>query len=497
MLVEALLDARNRWPGSPAVDDGHLALDYRKLTSLAAAMRGIILRETDNEKVGIMLPSSAAFPAVLFGTLWADRIAVPLNFLLGNAEIEAIIDDAGLDVVFTVRPMIERTGQLSVRTVFLENLPLKRKTVTASILPLPRPPVVHPDDTAVILYTSGTTGMPKGVELTQRNLQSNCVDAIESLGFGQQFRFLNILPPFHVFGLTGNVLVPVFLGGSTYAIPRFSPAAAIRAIEQQKIAVLLAIPSMYAAMLRTRSGSRESMSSLLFAISGGEPLSDRVRREFEERFGIVIRQGYGLTETSPIVSACSPTLWKDGTVGKPIANVRVKLIGPDQQEVQPGEDGEILVHGPGIMKGYYNKPEETRAIIDEDGWLRTGDMGRLDADGFLAITGRVKEMIIVSGENVFPREIEAVLEDHPAVLQAAVIGIPDESRGEVPIAFVLCDEHAQVTGSELRTFSRRSLAGFKVPREVFIRTELPTGPTGKVLKKELHQLLNETAPQEG
>ncbi|MBU0718036.1 MAG: AMP-binding protein, partial [Planctomycetes bacterium] len=373
--------------------------------------------------------------------------------------------------------------------LFLEDLPLKRQMAWSFLRRLPAAPHVDPHMTAVILYTSGTTAAPKGVELTYNNLYRNCVDTIHSLKFDSPQKCLNILPPFHVFGLTANVLVPVALGASVYAIPRFTPAAVIRALEREEITVILAIPSMYAALLRSRSATRDTFRSVHLAISGGEPLPDGVRKGFQERFGVTLREGYGMTETSPIISACSMTSYREGSVGRPIRNVEVRIAGQDGDALPPDEDGEIFVRGPTVMKGYYGKPEETRKILSGDGWLATGDVGHLDADGFLTITGRAKEMMIVGGENVFPREIEAVLETHDDVLQVAVIGVRDDLRGEVPVAFVVPRSGARVTEQVLRSHVKRFLAGFKIPRQIIIREDLPVSPTGKILKRCLNDLL--------
>ncbi|MEK7710944.1 MAG: AMP-binding protein [Planctomycetota bacterium] len=489
MLVDALLDAARSVPNAPAVADQHLTFSYKLLARLSSVFRRLVMRETTCERIGLMLPASAVFPAALMGTLWAERIAIPLNFLLRPDELKRIIEDAQIDRIIAVRAFAELAASLPCRTVFVEDLPLKRGMFFASLRRLPPPPPVDADDTAVILYTSGTTAEPKGVELTYGNLHSNCVDCIHSLDIDPRQKFLNVLPPFHVFGLTANVLVPIGLRASVYAIPRFSPIAAVRAIEQQHSTMILAIPSMYAAMLRVKSASRESLQSIRLAISGGEPLPDSVRDAFEERYGVLIRQGYGLTETSPVVSACSVKAYKQGTVGQPIRHVELRIVDPQGRDLSTGQDGEILVRGPNLMKGYYRKAEETRRVIDENGWFHTGDIGHLDADGFLSITGRAKEMLIIGGENVFPREIEAVLEAHEAVLQAAVIGVPSELRGEAPIAFVIPKKDMQTTEEALRAFARQRLAGFKTPRRIIIRDDLPTGPTGKILKRKLHELL--------
>ena len=489
MLVDALLDAQRRCPHTLAVSDGSRTLTYTRLTALAAVLREVVSRKTQCERVGIVLPSSTAFPAVVFGVLWAGKIAIPLNFLLRTDELTRIIEDAQIDCILTVRHFHELAAALPVHAVYLEDLSLKRRMVFAAFKRRPSAPTVHSDDTAVILYTSGTTAEPKGVELTYGNLHRNCVDSIFSLDMDPKQTFLNILPPFHVFGLTANVLVPVFLGASVYAIPRFNPLAAARMTADKGITVILAIPSMYAAILRTKSAKPDAFRSIYLAISGGEPLPDSVRIGFAERFGVTLRQGYGLTETSPVVSGCSASAYREGTVGKAIRNVQIRIVGGDGNDLTAGRDGEILVRGPGVMKGYYRKPEETRRVIDSQGWFSTGDIGRLDADGFLSITGRAKEMLIIGGENVFPREIESVLEMHDSVLQAAVIGVPDGLRGEVPVAFVIPQKDAAVTADELRNFARRSLAGFKTPKRIEIRADLPTGPTGKILKRKLRELL--------
>jgi long-chain acyl-CoA synthetase len=489
MLVDALLDANQKAPNKLAVSDGRLALDYRQLTRLARVMRRLVARETANQRVGIMLPCTALFPAVLFGVLWSRKTAVPLNFLLGRSELADIVEDAGLDLIMTISHFREMAEELPARAVLLDELPLKRKVFFKLFTPIPAAPVVDPNDTAVLLYTSGTTAAPKGVELTYRNLYRNCVDSIETLNIDPNQTFLNILPPFHVFGLTALVLVPLFLRATVHAIPRFSPVSVVKTVEKERISIIMAIPSMFAAVLRTKSSKRDSFRSIYLAVSGGEPLPNIVRNGFEERFGVILQEGYGLTETSPVISANSADVYRRGSVGRPIRNAEVRILDEAGNSLDPDRDGEIVVRGPCVMKGYHNKPEETRKVIDQDGWFHTGDIGRLDADGFLYVTGRLKEMLIIGGENVSPREIEAVLEDHEGVLQAAVIGVPDESRGEAPIAFVLRREGGDVTELQLRNHAKQTLAGYKVPRQVHIRDDLPTSPTGKILKRRLRELL--------
>lgn len=489
MLVNVLLDANRRSPDKLAVSDALHSLTYRRLTLLASVLRDIIHKETACERVGIMLPASSVFPAALFGVLWSSRIAVPLNFLLSADELGKVVKDAELDLILTVRHFKELSARLPSRTLFFEDLPLRRKSFFAMLRRLPPAPSVDPDATAVILYTSGTTAEPKGVELTHNNLHSNCADAIHSLKLQPEHVLLNVLPPFHVFGLMVSVLVSAMLGMTVYAIPRFSPVAVVKTIAEKKVSVMMAIPSMYGALLRMKSATAESFRSLKFAVCGAEPLADRIRVGFEERFGVTLREGYGLTETSPVLTACSIDDNRPGTVGKPIRNVEIRIVGAEGETLPVGQDGEVLVRGPSVMKGYYKRPEETRRVIDAEGWFRTGDVGRLDADGFLTLTGRIKELLIIGGENVSPREIEAALESHDGVLQAAVIGVPDESRGEAPVAFVIPSSNANVSEQELRSHAKRLLAGYKIPKQVHIREDLPTGTTGKIVKRRLRELL--------
>ncbi|MGB0716804.1 MAG: class I adenylate-forming enzyme family protein [Phycisphaerae bacterium] len=493
MLVDTLLKARQEVPKKLAVYDGIREFSYKRLTMLAGILREVVLRETKNDKVGLMLPASGAFPGALYGTLWAEKTAVPLNFLLNEQELKVVVEDAGLDLIITIKHFEKLASQLPARTIFLEELGLRRRMLVAMISRTPPPPKVTDDDLAILLYTSGTTGIPKGVQLTYGNLSSNCTDAIHTLAIDPDQVFLNVLPPFHVFGVTAMVLLPVMLQATVLAMPRFSPLGMIKMVEERGVTITVAIPSMYAAILKTKSAKANAFKDIYLAISGGEPLPDSVRSSFLDRFGIEIREGYGLTETSPIVATNTPQHTRVGSVGKMIRNVNVKIAGEDGQALPAGQDGEILVSSPGVMKGYYGRPEDTAKVIDPEGWFHTGDVGRLDDDGFLFITGRVKDMMIIGGENVFPREIEAVLETHPDVLQVAVIGIPDDLRGEVPAAFVIPQPNTSPTEQELRNLAKTLVAGFKVPRRIIISEDLPKGPTGKLLKRKLKDVLTADA----
>lgn len=485
MIVEALLDAARRYPDRVAVRDATRELTYAQLTTFAKAIRRLVLKESAQPRVGVMLPSSAGTVGVLFGVMWSGRAVVPLNFLLQARELAAVVADAGLDLIIATEHFKELAAQLPVRTLFLEQLNLKRRYLWEKIRRTPEPPAVAPDDVAAIIYTSGTTAQPKGVCLTHNNLATNSRDSIRHMHLEPGHHLLGVLPPFHVFGFTVLNILPVFLGAKVTHIPRFSPTAAYQAVVKDDVSVLLAVASMFGAIARLKSLEAENCKRIHICVSGGEPLPRAVYDEFLRRTGVRICEGYGLTETSPVVCADMPWSHRVGTVGRAIPNVQVQLRDAHSQILEGDVEGEICIRGPNIMKGYYNRPEETAAVIDPQGWFRTGDLGRVSADGYIAITGRAKDMIIVAGENVYPREVESILESHPAVAESAVIGQQDGSRGEVVVAYVSLRDGKQISGDELRAFCRDHLAGFKVPRQVHIRPELPHGPTGKVLKRAL------------
>ncbi|MHC5112413.1 MAG: class I adenylate-forming enzyme family protein, partial [Planctomycetota bacterium] len=403
-------------------------------------------------------------------------------------ELLKITQDSGLDVIITIEHFADLARELGVKTVLLEQSGLKRRFLMSKLKSSPPVPVVEEQQTAVILYTSGTSGEAKGVELTYGNLSTNCRDSAAHTQISSDHVLLSVLPPFHVFGLTAMTLLPMWLGMTVHFIPRFNPIATVKTIQEKQISVFMAIPSMFAAMQRAKRATAESFKSLYLAMSGGEPLQASTAEAFQDRFGVQLNEGYGLTETSPVVSINLPWDRLAGAVGKPIPNCEVRIVGDSAKSLPPGEDGEIQVRSPGVMKGYYNRAAETAEVMDAEGWFKTGDQGQLSEDGFLSITGRIKEMLIIGGENVFPSEIENVLIQHPAVDEVAVIGIADESRGEVPLAFVILKEGQSAEEKELRSHCRDRLASLKVPRQVKICDDLPHGPTGKILKRALADL---------
>lgn len=489
MFVECLLDSVRRNPRRPAVRDTSRELTFADLACFARVIRRIVLKHTDCPRVGIMLPGSAAGIGAFFGVLWAGRTAVPLNFLLQPPELAGVIDDSGIDLILATKHFESLLGRTSARVLYLEQLPLKRAFVLERFRFTPDPPSVKPDDVAAIIYTSGSTGQPRGACLTYNNLMSNCRNSAEHFRLDHTYHLLGVLPPFHVFGLTLLTILPIVIGAQVTYIPRFSPQAVHELARTSDISVIMAVPSMYAAIARLKSAGPADFARIQLAVSGGEPLPMCVYDDVLLKTGMNLLEGYGMTETSPVISANQVWARRVGTVGRPIPQVETQVRSADGTVLPAGDQGELCVRGPNVMKGYYNRPAETAAALDSEGWLRTGDIVQIDSDGYITITGRAKDMMIVGGENVYPREVEAVLERHPAVREAVVLGKRDPSRGEAVVAFVMLQEHATAAAADLREFCRDHLASHKVPREVFFVQELPRGPTGKVLKRELRDRL--------
>jgi long-chain acyl-CoA synthetase len=343
------------------------------------------------------------------------------------------------------------------------------------------------DETAVLLYTSGTTGKPKGAELTHLNLYMNCTVAGELFEFEKTDVLVAVLPLFHVFGLSSVLNTTVRYGGTLVLIPRFELEPVVDAIERHRCTIFSGVPTMYFGLLHMDTSGRD-LSSLRVGVSGGAAIPGEVIRAFEEKFpGCVVLEGYGLSEsTSTTTFNVNAEQRKVLSIGTPIWGVQVRVVDEDDAPLPAGEAnvGEIVIRGHNIMKGYYNKPEATAEAFKND-WFHTGDLAYMDQDGYFFIVDRKKDLVIRGGYNVYPREVEEVLYEHPAVAEAAVIGKPDEKLGEEVLAFVALKPGASAEPAELISFTKERLAAYKYPREVRIVDELPKGATGKILKKEL------------
>jgi long-chain acyl-CoA synthetase len=440
-----------------------------------------IERSGSRGPVAVMLPTSGLFPLALLAGWTLGRTVIPINYLLSRSDIEYVLKDSGADLLVSVQPMLDFIGGplTTVPSLKLEDISFKG-------LPWPRwgNPLAE-TDLAVLLYTSGTSGRPKGVMLTAANLAANVRQIRSWIDFDERDKMLGVLPQFHSFGMTALTLLPLAVGCKVIYAAKFMPKRIVELARTERPTTLIAIPSMYNALLMVKDGGPEDFSAVRFAVSGGEPLPAAVFEGFQSKYGITLNEGYGLTETSPVSNWCRPDEFRPRTVGKPLPDIDQRIVGPDGRVLGPNEDGEVRMKGPNVMRGYHNLPEETAKVFDEIGYFRTGDMGRFDDDGFLYITGRIKEMLIIGGENVFPREIEEVLNRHPSVKDSAVVGMADESRGEVALAFVELHEGAAFDGTALRAYCREHLAQFKVPREIRHIDALPRNATGKILRRQL------------
>jgi long-chain acyl-CoA synthetase len=476
------------------VDDSRT---YRGIDILVAAQHVAerLASTSSSPTIGLLLPTSGATPIAAVAGWMLGRTVVPLNYLLKPEELQFVVDDCACDTIVTVKPMIEFLGGIDKaprgsKLLFLEDINFKS-------FPEVRWPRtgVDDDDLAVLLYTSGTTGKPKGVMLTHGNLSSNIAQIRRHIAFRPDEVFLGVLPQFHSFGLTALTLLPIIAGSKAVFTARFVPSKILRLIREHRPTVLVAIPSMYNALLHSKDAAAEDFASLRYVVSGGEPLPGAVFDGFKQRFGVIINEGYGMTETSPVTNWCRPSEYRPHSVGPAMPGLEQRIVDIESgRSLPPGVDGEVRMRGPNVTRGYYNRPEETAAMFDREGFLRSGDIGRLDADGHLFITGRLKEMLIVGGENVFPREIEEVLNTHPSVKDSGVVGMHDDVRGELPLAFVELKEGAdgvKVSFDEksILTHCRAKLAGYKVPREVRVLDALPRNPTGKVMRKELKKMV--------
>jgi len=473
-------------PLRPWLSDDQRA--WRGIDLLAASQHiaSLVAGASRSRTVGVLLPAGGAFPAAALGVWTLGRVVVPLNFMLRPDELQYVIDDCGADTVITVSPMLAALGEPPRNVRFLELDKLGLHGVPELRWPAPAPK----DDLAVLIYTSGTSGRPKGVMLTHANISANIRQYKAHVNVVESDKMFGILPPFHSFGFTVLTMAPLTIGCTALYSARFVPGRVVRAMREHRPTIFVAIPSMYNALLGAKDARPEDFASLRLAVSGGEPLPMDVAERFHERFGVRIAEGYGLTETSPATNVCLPHEYRPHSVGRTMPFMQERIVEVETgRTLGPGCDGEIRMKGPNIMKGYYKLPEETSAAFDAEGWFRTGDIGRFDSDGHLYITGRLKEMMIVGGENVFPREIEEVLNKHPSVGASAVIGVRDPVRGEVPVAFIELAEGAVFDETALRGWCRDKLAGYKVPRDIRDAGKLPRNPTGKIVRRELVKLV--------
>ena len=491
-LSANLVASKERYPNRIALRCDDLEFSYAEFDA-AAARVATLLEEAGVEpgdRVGLMLPNTPAFAIVFYGIMYRGAVAVPMNPLLKSREVSYYLSNSGAKALFATPAFADEAtagaAEVGARCWLVDDAALMKLIAD---LPAQDSPVQRgDDDVAVILHTSGTTGKPKGAMLTHGNLSRNCDVSVRTLAeTGADDVVMGCLPLFHVFGLTCGLNGTVLAGAMLTLIPRFDPRKALEVIERDAVTVFEGVPTMYSALLSVADEAKPGATrSLRLCISGGAAMPVQVLTDFEKAFGCTVLEGYGLSESSPAAAFNHPRRQrKVGSIGTPIEGVEMRVVDLDGVEVPQGEVGEIQIRGHNVMKGYWNLPDATKATITEDGWLNTGDVGKVDEDGYFYIVDRTKDMIIRGGYNVYPREIEEVLYEHPDVAEAAVIGIPHDSLGEEVGAAVALKKDAAVTADELRDYVKDRVAAYKYPRRVWLIDELPKGPTGKVQKRDI------------
>jgi long-chain acyl-CoA synthetase len=502
-LAVVLEQSTRRDPGKLAVILDEHKLRYAELNGAANKVANALtkLDVQPGDKVAIMLPNTPHFPISYYGILKTGATVVPLNVLLKQNEIQYHLEDsdakalivwegflgeaaAGFRKAQTCHNLIVvpapggsgelPEGALSFNQLLADNAPTFDTIQTG------------PGDTAVILYTSGTTGRPKGAELSHFNMFFNAMVCAEKLlGIEPGDIFLATLPLFHSFGQTCVMNVTLFAGATMTMLPRFDPVQAAAIIKRDQVTAFAGVPTMYFYLLNHPEASSFDLNSLRRCVSGGSSMPVEVMHAFNKKYNVTILEGYGLSETSPVASFNHlerPT--KPGSIGTPLWGVDMQVVDPEGKPVPTGEMGEIVIRGHNVMKGYYKRPEATAEAI-RDGWFHSGDLAKIDEDGYFFIVDRVKDMILRGGFNVYPREIEEVLYAHPAVAEAAVIGMPDPALGEEVKAVVAFKPGQSASEAELIDYCKDRLAAYKYPRSVEIRESLPKTATGKILKREL------------
>jgi long-chain acyl-CoA synthetase len=481
-------------PDRVAVRLGEQAIRYGELDRAARGVAASLHARglAPGDRVAILVPNVPSFPTAYFGILYAGCAVVPLNVLLSPPEVEYHLRDSGARLLiahpFFGDPARKGAELAGVPLVWSDGEGPDTLPALAAADPLP---ALHPtaaDDTAVILYTSGTTGKPKGAELSHSNLFVNCAVVVPRLvPAGPDDVALATLPLFHSFGQTCIQNATIAAGGCFSLLPRFTPEQALEIMERDRVTLFAGVPTMYFAILHHTGSRSHDLSSLRWCMAGGAAMPVEVMKAFEERFGVPVLEGYGLSETSPVASFNVPHRpRRAGSIGWPVWGVEMAILDVEDRPLPDGERGEICIRGHNVMKGYWQRPEATAETL-RNGWFHSGDIGIRDPDGSYRIVDRVKDMIIRGGFNVYPREVEEVLYAHPAVAEAAVIGLPHESHGEEVKAVVALKPGQSCTAPEVIAWCKERLAAYKYPRIVEFTDALPKGPTGKILKRELRK----------
>ena len=487
-LATAFSQCAQNHAGKTAIYFGDKEISYRELFAQSEAMTAHLRDQMGvrpGDRVGIWLKNCPEFVAGVFGILGAGGVVVPINNFLKPAEAVYILNDGGIDVLISDADMTAHLAELAAVRPQLKVLKVEEFTSLPKGGPGDGAGRVE-GDLAVIIYTSGTTGRPKGAMLSHGNLLHNVQSCSIVLATVEDDCLAVILPLFHTYMMTVGIFLPFTIGGAIVLVKSLHPPRAmLQEIFSRRATILPAMPAFYRMLV---GAPLPTPLPVRIFISGSAPLPMQTLREFEEKFKVPLIEGYGLSEASPVVSK-NPLkgAHKAGSIGIPIANVEMSVQADDGRMLGPNETGEICVRGGNVMLGYWNQPEETKKAF-RNGWLLTGDVGHRDTDGYYYITDRKKDMLIVNGNNVYPREIEEVIYHFPGVKEAAVIGVKDERRGEQALAYVAPAEDQTLDETALLQFVRGQLADYKVPKRVVVMPALPKNATGKILKTELRKL---------
>jgi long-chain acyl-CoA synthetase len=489
-LASIVTESAERAPEAVAVRLAPIELTYAELDDRSARL-ATLLREKgveQGDRIGVMLPNVLEFPVTYYGVLRAGGVVVPMNVLLKRREIAFYLEDSGAKLLLAWHGFAAeaRDGAADAGVELIEVEPEAFAELLGDCEPATELADTDEEDTAVILYTSGTTGKPKGAELTHFNLSRNSDIASRTTADVKAGDIvLGALPLFHSFGQTVSMNASLRVGATLTLLPKFDPGEALEIMQRDKVTHFYGVPTMYGALLHHPGREGYDTSTLRICITGGASMPVEVLRGFEEEFGCELLEGYGLSETSPVACVNHPGRpRKPASIGTPIEEVEMKVVDEDDEEVPQGEVGEIVVRGHNVMKGYWQRPEATEEAMRGD-WFHTGDMARVDEDGYYFIVDRKKDLIIRGGYNVYPREVEEVLYEHPKIREAAVLGVPHDEWGEEIGAAVVLHEGEELAPEEVGEYVKERIAAYKYPRVVWFMDDLPKGPTGKILKREI------------
>ncbi len=489
-LASLLTESAERAPDAAAIRLGELELAYGALDDRSARLARLLGDEgvEPGDRVGVMLPNVPDFPVAYYGVLRAGAVVVPMNVLLKRREIAFYLEDSGAKLLLAWHGFGEeaRTGAADAGVELIEVEPAGFAATLAELEPTPGLIDTAEDDTAVILYTSGTTGKPKGAELTHMNLFRNAdVSSRTTCQISADDVVLGSLPLFHSFGQSVGMNASLKVGACLTLVPKFDPGEALATMQRDKVTHFYGVPTMFGALLHHPERESYDTSSLRTCITGGASMPVEVLRGFEEAFGAIVLEGYGLSETSPVASSNHPGMErKPGSIGTPLEGVEMQVVDEDDNPVAQGEVGEIVIRGHNIMKGYWQRPDATEEAM-RGGWFHSGDMARTDEEGYFYIVDRKKDLIIRGGYNVYPREVEEVLFEHPKIREAAVVGVPHDEWGEEIGAAVVLHDGEELPAEEVSAYVKERIAAYKYPRVVWFLDDLPKGPTGKILKREI------------